>query len=176
MLVLASGFALKANVVVLMPGPAGPGVFWRGIWRAPLCWCSSAACFRTRLLRHLRCSALSPPPQVLRGRTTLVDVVVQFAMGGVTVEPGAHLVLGPGTRVAGGATAGVQVAAGGCAELLGPGCEVTRCGGGDDVVPKASAGAGSVGGRERGRPGAWGRGAGAGAGAGGLEGVGFGGG
>eukprot|EP00198_Chlamydomonas_reinhardtii_P005618 XP_001694954.1 predicted protein [Chlamydomonas reinhardtii] len=60
---------------------------------------------------------------VLRGRTTLVDVVVQFAMGGVTVEPGAHLVLGPGTRVAGGATAGVQVAAGGCAELLGPGCE-----------------------------------------------------
>ncbi|PNW78823.1 hypothetical protein CHLRE_09g391319v5 [Chlamydomonas reinhardtii] len=74
--------------------------------------------------------------RVLRGRTTLVDVVVQFAMGGVTVEPGAHLVLGPGTRVAGGATAGVQVAAGGCAELLGPGCEVTRCGGGDDVVPK----------------------------------------
>ncbi|KXZ54373.1 hypothetical protein GPECTOR_5g452 [Gonium pectorale] len=72
--------------------------------------------------------------RVVRGRTTLVDVVVQFAMGGLQVDPGAHLVM-RGCRVVGGATAGVTVAAGGMLELL-AGCELSRCGGGDDVVPK----------------------------------------
>ncbi|EFJ50302.1 hypothetical protein VOLCADRAFT_103892 [Volvox carteri f. nagariensis] len=72
--------------------------------------------------------------RVLRGRTTLVDVVVQFTMGGLQVDNGGHLIC-RNVRVVGGATAGVQVAAGGVVELLG-GCEVTRCGAGDDVVPK----------------------------------------
>lgn len=42
--------------------------------------------------------------RVLRGRTTLVDVVVQFAMGGVQVGGGA----GPGPRAGAGAAAAVR--------------------------------------------------------------------
>ncbi|GLI62330.1 hypothetical protein VaNZ11_004937 [Volvox africanus] len=127
---LGSGSSAAAFVPPV--GPGGPSA--AGGANATGCSAEEATGVVFENLTLLQLGGYEGVLRVLRGRTTLVDVVVQFAMGGIQVDSGGHLVL-RNVRVAGGATAGLQVAAGGVLEMV-SGCEVVRCGAGDDVVPK----------------------------------------
>ncbi|GIL66326.1 hypothetical protein Vafri_19907 [Volvox africanus] len=124
-----------SSAATLVAAPRGPGKpSAAGCANAAGCSAEEAAGVVFENLTLLQLGGYEGVLRVLRGRTTLVDVVVQFAMGGIQVDSGGHLVL-RNVRVAGGATAGLQVAAGGVLEMV-SGCEVVRCGAGDDVVPK----------------------------------------